>query len=143
MCRTDKDGQILIVYYSDYHEIMEKELSKFDVLQFTPQIMHKQFKVDKRKCENLIISLFEKRVISKDLLYHSTGYRVKENCYQKVTGELAKCFACSSTAYAYPLFKTHKLQPDHLLNAQITDISVRLFQLAGRIPTSKFTAMIE
>ena len=114
VCRTDKDGKILIVNYSDYHEIMEKELNKFDVLQFTPQIMHKQFEVNKRKCENLIISLFEKGVISKDLLYHSTGHRVKENCYQKVTGELAKYFACSSPAYAYPLFKTHKLQPDHL-----------------------------
>ena len=62
VCRTDKDGKILIVNYSDYHEIMEKELNKFDVLQFTPQItgMHKQFEVNKRKCENLIISLFEK-----------------------------------------------------------------------------------
>ena len=143
VCRTDKDGKILIVNYSDYHEIMEKELNKFDVLQFTPQIMHKQFEVNKRKCENLIISLFEKGVISKDLLYHSTGYRVKENCYQKVTGELAKYFACSSPAYAYPLFKTHKLQPDHLLNARITDIPVRLLQSAGHIPTSRFTAMIE
>ena len=62
--------------------------------------MHKQFEVNKRKCENPIISLFEKEVISKDLLYHSLGYRVKENCYQKVTGELAKYFACSSPAYA-------------------------------------------
>ena len=143
MCRTDKDGKILIVNYSDYHEIMEKELNKFDVLQFTPQIMHKQFEVNKRKCENLIISLFEKGVISKDLLYHSTGYRIKKNCYQKVTGELAKYFACSSPAYAYPLFKTHKLQPDHLLNARITEIPVRLLQSAGHIPTSGFTAMIE
>ena len=84
MCRTDKDGKILIVNYSDYHEIMEK-LNKFDVLQFTPQIMHKQFEVTKRKCKNLIISLFEKGDISKDLLYHSTEFRVKENCYQKVT----------------------------------------------------------
>ena len=95
------------------------------------------------KCENLITSLFEKGVISKNLLYHSTGYRVKENCYQKVTGELAKYFASSSPAYAYPLFKTHKLQPDHLLNAQITGIPVRLLQSAGHIPTSRFTAIIE
>ena len=143
MCRTDKDGKILIVNYSDYHEIMEKELNRFDVLQFTPQIMHKQFEVNKRKCENLIISLFEKGVILKDLFYHSTGYRVKENRYQKVTGELAKYFACSSPAYAYSLFKAHKLQPDHLLNAQISDIPVRLLQSAGHIPTSRFTAMIE
>ena len=105
--------------------------------------MHKQFEFNKGKCENLIISLFEKGVISKHLLYHSTGYRVKENCYQKVTGELAKYFACSSPAYAYLLFKTHKLQPDHLLNARITDIPARLLQSAGYIPTSRFTAMIE
>ena len=90
VCRTDKDGKILIVNYSDYHEIMEKELNKFDVLQFTPQIMPKQFEVNKRKCEDVIISLFEKGVISIDLLYHSTGYRDKENCYQKATGELGK-----------------------------------------------------
>ena len=31
VCRTDKDGKILIVNYSDYHEIMKKELNKFDV----------------------------------------------------------------------------------------------------------------
>ena len=45
VCRTDKNGKTLIVNYSDYHEIMKKELNKFDVLQFTPQIMHKQFEV--------------------------------------------------------------------------------------------------
>ena len=81
--RTDKDGKILIVNYSDYHEIVEKELNKFDVLQFTPQVMHKRFEVNKRKCKNHIISLLEKGVVLKDLLYHSTGYRVIENCYQK------------------------------------------------------------
>ena len=91
-----------------------------------------------RKPHHLIV---KKGVISKDLLYHSTGYRVKENCYQKVTGELAKYFACSGPAYAYPLFKTHKLQPDYLLNAQISDIPVRLLQSAGHIPTSRCTAM--
>ena len=57
--------------------------------------------------------------------------------------ELAKYFACSSSAYAYPLFKAHKLQLDHLLNAQITDILVRLLQSTGHIPTSRFTAIIE
>ena len=139
--RTNKDGKILVTY-SDYHEIMEKELIKFDVLHFTPQIIHKHFEVNKRRCENLI-SLFETGDISKDLLYHNTRYRVKENCYRKVTGELAKYFAYSSSSYAYPLFKTHKLQPDRLLNAKITDIPVRLLQSAGHIPTSRFTAMIE
>ena len=39
---------------------MEKELNKFDVLQFTPQITQKQFKVNKRKCEkyHLILDIF-------------------------------------------------------------------------------------
>ena len=105
--------------------------------------MHKQFEVYKRRHEMLVISLFEEGVISKNLLYHSTGYKVKENCYQKVTEELAKYFACSNPAYVYPLFKTHKFQFDHLLNAQTTDIPVRLLQSAGHIPTSRFTTMIE
>ena len=65
------------------------------------------------------------------------------NCYQKVTGELAKHFTCSGPAHAYPPFKTSKLPPDHLSHAQITDISVRLLQFPGHIPTSRFTAMIE
>ena len=42
-----------------------KYSNKFHVLQFTPQIIHKQFEVNKRKCENLIISLFDKGVIEK------------------------------------------------------------------------------
>ena len=78
MCRTDKDGKILIVNYSDYHEIIEKELSKFDVLQFTPQIMHKQFEFNKGKCENLIISLFEKGVISKDYFIITQNIELKK-----------------------------------------------------------------
>ena len=41
------------------------------------------------------------------------------------------------------LLKTSKLQPDQLLYDQITDKPVRLLQLAGHIPTSRFTAMIE
>ena len=63
MGRTGKDRKILIVNYSDYREIMEKELKKFDILQFTPQIMHKEFEVNKRRCKKLIISLFEKGTI--------------------------------------------------------------------------------
>ena len=78
MCRTHKGGKILIFNYSDHHEIMEKELNKFDVLQFTSQIMHKKFEVNKPKCKNLAISLFEKGVISKDLLYHSTDMELKK-----------------------------------------------------------------
>ena len=38
---------------------------------------------------------------------------------------------------------THKLLPNYLLNAQITDIPVRLLQSAGNIPTSRFTAITE
>ena len=64
MYRTEEDGKILSVNYSDYHEIMETELNRFDVLQFTLQIMHKKFEVNKRICETLT-SFFEKGVILK------------------------------------------------------------------------------
>ena len=47
------------------------------------------------------------------------------------------------TSVCVPLFKTYKFQPDHLFNAQITIIPVRLLQSAVHIPTSRFAAIIE
>ena len=55
----------------------------------------------------------------------------------------AKYFSDLVTAYAYPLFKTHKLDQDSLLSANVTDIPVRLLQSVGHITTSRFTAFLE
>ena len=69
--------------------------------------------------------------------------KCKNNEYRKVNGTSAKYFRCNTPAYAYPLFKTHKLTPENLLNGDIKQIPVRLLQSAGNISTSRNTAFLE
>ena len=69
--------------------------------------------------------------------------KCKNNVYRKVNGASAKYFRCNTPAYAYPLFKTHKLTPENLLNVDIKEIPVRLLQSAGNISTSRITAFLE
>ena len=69
--------------------------------------------------------------------------KCKNNAYRKVNGASAKYFRCNTPAYAYPLFKTHKLTPENLLNVDIKEIPVRLLQSAGNISTSRITAFLE
>jgi len=49
----------------------------------------------------------------------------------------------SRSDHAYPLFKTHKLTPENLLNVDIKEIPVRLLQSAGNISTLRITAFLE
>ena len=46
---------------------------------------------------------------------------------QKIAGPTAKYFSCKTLGYAYPLFKTHKLQPDNLKTISIFIFSTFLF----------------
>ena len=78
-----------------------------------------------------------------ELLLPITGMKCKNNAYHKVNGTSAKYFRCNTPAYAYPLFKTHKLTPENLLNVDIKEILVRLLQSAGNISTSRITAFLE
>ena len=77
------------------------------------------------------------------MLFHVTGLKERELRYHKCFGNLAKHFSDLVTAYAYPLFKTHKLDQKSFFSANITDISVRLLQSAGHITTFRFTAFLE
>jgi len=52
-------------------------------------------------------------------------------------------FYCNTPAYAFPLFRTHTMTPDNLLNVDIKDIPVRFLQSAGNISTSHITAFLE
>ena len=56
---------------------------------------------------------------------------------------IGKVVCCRSRAYAYRLFKTHKLIPENLLNVDIKDIIVRFLQSTGNIRTSGITAFLE
>ena len=56
--------------------------------------------------------------------------------YHKCSGNLAKYFSDFVTAYAYPFYKTRKLNQERLLLANMTHIPVQLLQSAGHINTS-------
>ena len=81
--------------------------------------------------------------VNDELLLHVTGIKCKSNSYRKVSGASAKFFCCNTPAYAYPLFKTHKLSLENLLNVDIKGIPVRLLQSSGNISTSRITAFLE
>ena len=84
------------------------------------------------------------------MLFHATSLKEREHKYHKCSGNLAKYFSDLVTAHAYWLFKTHKLDQESLLSANITDILVPLsdilvplLQSAGHIMTSRFTAVFK
>ena len=67
---------------------------------------------------------------------------ISGNKYIHISGSIAKHFSCSTPAYIYPLFKTHKLSLQQLVSFPITHFPVRLLQSAGYITTSRITAFL-
>ena len=107
ICKADKDGKIILLNYEDYDNIMVKQLDKFERMEVGNH--NQYFTKIRTKCEEKVKRIFEEGVINKDLLLHSTGLKFQNQYYHKLTGPLAKHFTSTDTAYAYPLFKTHKL----------------------------------
>ena len=159
ICRSDKDGKIVVVNHYDYVKIMEHELSKFDEkTDLTIENIQKHFDSIRENNEKMIIKLHKEGLVDDYLLRHVIGMKPnkrqnnnkdkkktkkKINPYSKIPGMIAKNFVCNDPAYAYPLFKTHKLKNDDLMSTNIYDIPTRLLQSAGNIPTSRITSFLE
>jgi len=94
-------------------------------------------------CNSLTIKLHQLKIVNDCMLLHTTGMKLYEKLYRTVPGAIAKSFRCNTPAYAYPLFKTHKLPVEELLHAEVADIPVRLLQSVGNIPTSRITTFLE
>ena len=105
--------------------------------------VHHELQQIKDKCDNFLKNLHIAGVINNSMLFHVTGLKEREQKYHKCSGNSAKYFSDLVTGYAYPLFKTHKLDQKILLSSNITDISVRLLQSAGHIMASRFNAFLE
>ena len=105
--------------------------------------VHLELQQIKDKCDSFLKNLHRAGAIDDSMLFHVTGLKEREQKYHKCSGNSAKYFSDLVTAYAYPLFKTHKLDQESLLSANITNIPVRLLQCAGHITTSRFTAFLE
>ena len=97
----------------------------------------------RKDCSELVVKVYAIGELKDELLQPITGMKCKNNAYRKVNGASAKYFRCNTPAYAYPLFKTHKLTPENWLNVDIKEIPVRLLQSAGNISTSRITAFRE
>ena len=78
-----------------------------------------------------ISSIIDERTLRKTVI----GWKCYNGNYQKISGLVANYFSCNTPAYAYPLFKTHKITAIALENISICDIPVRLLQSAGYICT--------
>ena len=74
ICKSDKDGKIVLVNYRDYNVIIEKELSKFSHLHtlITNNIKSYLNKI-RKTAEDKIIELHQHGAISDDLLKHTVG----------------------------------------------------------------------
>ena len=156
ICRSDKDGRIIIVNFDDYNSIMSKELTSFHRLNDLNQ-QNYVAELDKIRevGDNFIVNLHKCCFIDDDLLKHISGIKKYDTAYKrisdpeqrgnyrKIPGPIAKHFACNQPAYAYPLFKTHKISPNDLQDISVFEIPVRLLQSAGFITTSRFTAYQE
>jgi len=70
----------------------------------------------RKDCNELVVKLQAIGELKDELLLPITGMKCKNNAYRKISGASAKYFRCNTPAYAYPLFKTHKLTPENLFN---------------------------
>ena len=145
ICKADKDGKIVVVNFKDYDQIMENQLQSFTrISSINSKNIHKHLTKIKTFAENQMIELHRTGAVDDEMLKYTTGIKFyAHKGYQKIPGPTAKYFSCKNPGYAYPLFKTHKLQPDNLKTISIFDIPVRLLQSAGNITTSKITAFLE
>ena len=148
ICRSDKDGKIVVINYNDYNKIMDRELKKFnEIKDLNTNNIEKRLESIRKNCENMIIKLYEEKLIDDNELRHIIGMKCdfidNEWVYSRIPGPIAKHFVCKQLAYAYPLFKTHKLASNMLTTTSVFDIPTRLLQSAGNITTTRITAFIE
>ena len=154
ICRSDKDGMIVVVDYCDYKKIMEKELMKLNQVKIlNTKNVDEYFDKVRLRIQEMMTDLHREDVVNDTLLKHVVGMKCIEKwdddmkcmkkVYNKVPGLNAKHFKCNEPAYAYPLFKTHKLEYADLRNTCVFDIPTRLLQSAGNITTSRVTTFIE
>jgi len=143
ICRADKDGKIVILNYDDYDAIMTRELQQLEKLDVSVDGSNTNLEKVRYVCNELVVKLHAIGELKDELLLPITGMKCKNNAYRKVNDASAKYFRCNTPAYAYPLFRTHKLTPENLLNVDNKEIPVPLLQSAKNTSTSRIIAFLE
>ena len=120
ICKSDKDGKIIVVNHKDYIEIINRELEGYTLINEKSKLIEKNMKDNKRIAEEMVIKLYKDGFINEEMLYHVTGWiKTKQQNLSKITGPKAKYFTNLDPGYIYPLFKTHKLHEKDLENVAI------------------------
>ena len=88
---------------------MLRELKDFETVMMVGCTISEHFEQISETCNSLMIKLHKLKIVNDCMLLHATGMKLYEKLYRKVPGAIAKFFRCNTPAYAYPLFKTHKL----------------------------------
>ena len=111
ICRADKDGKLLVLDFKDYNLIMDREFANQfqELTRVDLTTVHHELQQIKDKCDNFWKNLHRAGAIDDSMLFHVTGLKEREQKYHKCSGNSTKYFSDLVAAYAYPLFKTHKL----------------------------------
>ena len=144
--KSDKDGKWILCDFNDYHTILEKQLAPLVDETLSDNNIEGFLNETKYNMDRLAAKLHQNGVIGNKLLLHATGQYFDEDKHKYMcVRKRAKYFSTGKTklAYAYPLFKTHKLGVEQIETTPILDFPTRLLQAAGNITTTRCTAMLE
>ena len=84
VCKTDKDGKLVIIDLATYNNIMKRELEQFQELDISQNDFEKKAAMVRKKCENFPITLRKEQVMDNNLLYHTTGLKIAEYCQTQI-----------------------------------------------------------
>jgi len=103
ICRSDKDGKIILLDYDTYNHIMLRELYSFSPLpDLCADNITKHFELIRNQVNDFVVQLHRSDFIDDKMLKHVVGMRCDQNKYSKIPGPIAKFFSCNEPAYAYP-----------------------------------------
>ena len=101
VCKTDKNGKLIIIDLATYNNIMKRELEQFQEITLSQNDFEKKVAMIRKKCENFAIALHKEQVMDSNSLYHTTGLKIADGQYHKVKGPKAKEFCHNTPAYIF------------------------------------------
>ena len=76
VCKSDKDGKIIIVNFKDYNTVMKKELKIFkNITQLNPKNISNHLNLTARTTDNFIIELHKLGILDDDMLKRTIGVK--------------------------------------------------------------------
>ena len=150
VCRSDKDGKIILITRQHFNAILERELGPYLVPDLNTKNIDEYLTTVQTETGRYMRMLHELGAISDKQLLHATGFyknekesaRSGENMYTRTRG-FAKYFTIGAPGYDYPLFKTHKINEEQIQERSPLDIPVRIVTAVSSITTSRVTALLE